>query len=157
MRTFPAPGFRGAFFHRQREAFTLIELLIVMAMLGILIAITIVAINPRKHLCEAQNAKRNISARELTNAVNQFYIATSSLPHSNDIPVGEENAKPICLRGVTTDVTCINLDLLVPDYLVDLPADAAETNQHYTGYTISKSVEGVARVLSTSIVNCMAP
>lgn len=137
-----------------RGGFTLIELLIVMSMLGILIAITVVAINPRKHLCEAQNAKRNITTRELANAVNQFFISTGDLPNAESIPLGFDYAMPICLRGVDGDASCLNFDMLVPEYLIDLPADAAELNQNYTGYKIYRDGEGVALVISTTILNC---
>lgn len=131
-----------------------IELLIVLGLLGIISAVVIVAINPRKHLCESVNAKRAVFAREMTNAVNQYLIRTYN--QVQDIPVGVENATPICRYGVTGDLTCMSLDALVPDYTIALPQDELETNANYSGYRIYRhlSQAGLNQVESAHVQDC---
>jgi type II secretory pathway pseudopilin PulG len=119
-----------------------IELLIVLGILGILSAITVVAINPAKHLCDVRNAQRLVTARELTNAVNQYAIATYQKANAA-VPAGEDHAKPICRGGVTNDPGCVNLDALVPEYVIALPVDASEANQHWSGYGVFRNVMSV--------------
>lgn len=130
------------------------ELLIVLGIMGILAVIVIVAINPVKHLCEAANTRRNVTTRELTNALNQYQIRTRTRAGGGSIPVGEANATPICRLGVTNDATCINLDVLVPDYLADLPVDQAETNANYTGYGIYQMLGGLDLVTAIHLESC---
>jgi type II secretory pathway pseudopilin PulG len=131
-----------------------IELLIVMGILGILATATVVAINPQRHLCEAENAKRRVTAREITNAVNQYAIATAR-PANPAVPGGEGNAAPICRQGLT-DAGCLSLDALVPDYLLVLPVDAAEPNPLLTGYRIYRLTSGfeVETVVPDHLAEC---
>ncbi len=121
------------------EGFTLIELLVVTGIVGILASIVIVAINPRKQLCEAQNAKRLAIVDQLTKAMQQYMIGEWEMPGGNDVPVGSENAKEICRTGVEDDSTCINLDILVPDYIAELPVDVTETGATTTGFGVYKT------------------
>lgn len=131
-----------------------IELLIVLGVMGILTTIVLVAINPQKHLCEASNARLHISARELANAVNQYEISTHKKAAGDTVPVGEMNAKPICRTAITTDDTCINLDLLVPIHLIRLPQDDNEPNLHYTGFSLYRLAAGMDLVRADHIQNC---
>ena len=116
------------------QAFTLIELMIAIGIIGILSFVVIVAINPAKQLCDAENVKRKLTVREFAGAMMQYMISTGDFPAKN-IPTGEANAKQICRQGIIGDDTCINFDSLVPDYLVALPIDQKETDSRYTGYT----------------------
>jgi prepilin-type N-terminal cleavage/methylation domain-containing protein len=118
----------------MRRGFTLVEMLIVLGIFGMLTTVTIVSINPSKHLCEAKNAKRLITARELTNALNEYAISTFSQP-SDEIPLGEVQAKQICRRGVNAP-TCINVDVIVPDFLLTIPIDDDEAEPDHTGFLV---------------------
>lgn len=129
-----------------------IELLIVLGVMGILSAIVIVAINPKKNLCEVANGKRHITTRELTNAVNEYEIRTFQKA-GGDVPVGEANAKPICRQSITNP-SCINLDVLVPDYIIAIPQDTAETGTLLSGYSMYRFPAGMDTVISTHIEAC---
>jgi type II secretory pathway pseudopilin PulG len=130
-----------------------IELLIVLGVIGMITAIVIVAINPSKHICEAENGKRHIKAREFSNAINEYQI-DSLRPAVASVPVGQANAQPICTQGVTNDATCINLDMLAPDYLLTLPQDDDEQNPNYTGYNMYRMTGGLDLVVSNHIKDC---
>lgn len=113
-----------------RSGFTLIELLIVIGIIGTLASVTIVAINPNKQLNSAKDTARLSAIRELRNALTQYQIDNGSFPAGTPA----QGTRPVCKAGVTTDTTCVNLDALVPKYLVSLPQESAETNPNYTGY-----------------------
>lgn len=138
----------------SRKGFMFIELLFAMGIFGIITAVVLVAINPKKHLCETANAKRHITARELANAINQYEIRTFRKAAGQSVPIGEINAKPLCRFGVTNDDTCLNVDVLVPDYLISLPQDAAEQNPNYAGFTIYRMAAGMDLVNAAHVENC---
>ncbi len=137
-----------------RKGFLFIELLIVMGIMGILMSIVVVAVNPRKHLCDTNNAKRASTAREMTNAINQYQVNTFQRAGGDGIPVGEANAVPICRYGVTGDSTCVNMDVLVPDFLLELPVDTAEANPNYSGFVTYRLAGGLDFASSSHMENC---
>lgn len=147
IRSHHRPGIRGGFMF--------IELLIVIGILGMLAAITVVAINPSKHLCETNNAKRRITEREISNAVNQYEISTFAKAAGGAMLQGEQNARPICAQGVTNDVTCVNLDVLVPEFILELPKDIRETNASYSGYGIFRMPGGMDLVKANHLEDCL--
>lgn len=150
MKSFALPPVPGV----ARKGFMFIELLIVLGVMGVLATIVIVAINPGKHLCMAQNAKRNLSMHEIKGAIDAYQARERHRATGDAVPVGEANAVPICAQGVTGDATCVNLDLLIPDYIVALPQDPAETNPNYSGYSIYRSAGGIELIRSDRLEVC---
>src|SRR3989344_5237794 len=59
-------------FKNNQKGFTLIELLVVIGILAILLAITLIAINPAKQFAQANNTKRSSDVNAILNAVNQY-------------------------------------------------------------------------------------
>lgn len=64
----------------NKPAFTLIELLIVIAILGILAAAVMVAINPAKRLAQARDAQRKSDVNAIANALIGYYTIRGSYP-----------------------------------------------------------------------------
>ena len=59
--------------HASRQAgFTLIELLVVIGILAILLAITLIAINPARQFSQANNTQRSSDVNAILNAINQY-------------------------------------------------------------------------------------
>lgn len=123
----------------RRSGFTLMELLIVLGIIGILAAIVLAAINPTKQLTDAHNASRDNGTVQIENAVNQYLVDGESL---TNVPEGKPNAKDIC-RPALTETGCtlapvngMDLSVLTPTYIVDIPVDPAETSETVTGYRI---------------------
>lgn len=126
---------------QHQGGFTLIEVLLVIAILAILAAIVIVAVNPAKQLGESQDAQRRSDVRALLEAIGQYTIDNDgTLP--SGIPTGTtcaSDGEVIC----KVDSSCdgVSLDVLVASrkYLTDLPADPTEATTLDTGYYVFKN------------------
>ncbi len=120
---------------KNQKGFTLIELLVVIGILAILLAITLIAINPARQFSQANNTKRRSDVTAILNAVNQ-YMADN------------KGAVPAGITGVVQNVANTGANIcaaLVPTYIAALPRDpltlagAAVTNcaaAYDTNYTI---------------------
>lgn len=122
----------------SRQAFTLLELLLVIGMIAVVASIVMSAIDPASKLAEARDTKRRVEIRELQNAITQYLIDDNVL---RNIPNGIGNAINVCRESVdpndcTGAGTGYSLSALVPLYVVSLPVDPAETNPQETGYGI---------------------
>jgi prepilin-type N-terminal cleavage/methylation domain-containing protein len=101
----------------KQRGFTLIELLVVIGILAILLAITLVALNPRQNFQQANNTQRQSDVNAILNAVNQYAAA-----NKGQIPASITTTA----KTITSTVGATNVDLcttLVPTYMADLPID----------------------------------
>jgi prepilin-type N-terminal cleavage/methylation domain-containing protein len=117
-----------------KKGFTLIELLIVIGILGILLAIVLVALNPARQFAQANNVKRSSDVSAILNGVHQYMADHKGVP-------------PVGITGTATEVSAGGIDIcasLVPTYIALLPADPKVNNgtatdctaSYVTGYTI---------------------
>ncbi len=120
------------------KGFTLLELLVVIGILAVLLAITIIAINPQRNFAQANNTQRRSDVTQILNAIHQYAAANQgSLPAG----IGTSSA---AISSTGADLC----DLLVTEYLPALPTDPsigdaiteAECSGVYdTGYTVVRS------------------
>ena len=61
----------------NQGGFTLIELLVVIGILAILLAITLIAINPNKHFEDARNAQRQSNVSSILDAIYEYESANN--------------------------------------------------------------------------------
>jgi prepilin-type N-terminal cleavage/methylation domain-containing protein len=103
---------------KAQRGFTLIELLVVIGILAVLLAITLIAINPANQFAKANNTKRRSDVNAILNAVNQ-YMADN---------------KGILPTGIATTVRTVSntgadlCTVLVPKYIAALPVDPQTAN-----------------------------
>lgn len=135
---------------KNNNGFTLIEVLLVIAILAILAGIVIIAINPQKQVASARDAQRSSDVYAILSAVHQYAV-----DHEGELPGNlSEDYCEICR---TTSDSCIGLcDLsaltINEEYLVSMPIDplcpidGAYCDDNGTGYTIQVTENGRIRV-----------
>ena len=124
------------FLRRNNRGFTLLEILLVVAAIGILAGIVILALNPAKQLGDTRNAQRKVDVNTILNAVYQYTIDNNgTLPASITTTATE-----ICATGGTC-TGLIDLSALTTSekYLTAIPVEPQKTNANGAGYTIKKS------------------
>lgn len=66
--------------YKKTSGFTLVELLIVIAVIGVLAAVILVVINPLQQLARSRDAGRTSSVSQLGNAAQRMFTATGAYP-----------------------------------------------------------------------------
>lgn len=110
------------------KGFTLIELLVVIGILAVLLAITLIAINPARQFSQANDTKRSSDVNAILNAVNQF-----AADNKGTLPAGIPTcATPPCTgTGYIISSAVGEVDIctdLVTQYLAALPVDPLTAN-----------------------------
>lgn len=129
----------------KQKGFTLLEILLAVAALGILAAIVILALNPTKQLGDTRNAQRRTDVNTILNATYQYAIDNNgTLPASITTTQTE-----ICKTGgVCTGL--IDLAVLTTNgkYLVSVPYDPNGSTTNGAGYEIKKDANGRITVVA---------
>lgn len=98
---------------KWQKGFTLIELLVVIGILAVLLAITLIAINPARQFSQANDTKRSSDVNAILNAVNQYMADNKGVPPSG-------------ITSTVAEISNTGADLcnaLVPKYIAALPVD----------------------------------
>lgn len=127
---------------RNRSGFTLIELLVVIGILGILLAIVLIAINPAAQFAQANNTARTNDVNTILNAVHQY-----SADHRGVLPAGITTTNQEIKKTSGADICAV----LSPNYVSLLPVDPDTNNgiaisdcttEYVTNYFIVKDASG---------------
>lgn len=105
-----------------RSGFTLIELLVVIGILAVLLAITLIAINPARQFSQANDTKRASDVNAILNAIDQY-----AADNKGALP----GTIPTTAAVIGSDTTNGQVDLcsaLVTKYLAALPVDPLTNN-----------------------------
>ena len=141
----------------KAKGFTLIEILIVLAIIAMLASVVIVAINPAHQFAEARNTQRWTAVNSILNAVHQNMVDNSGIFNFSNCNASSlpSTATEIKKNGGVDLCGC-----LVPTYLPALPTDpsagtpksgVSDCSADYdTGYTIYQNA-------TTSRVTVSAP
>jgi prepilin-type N-terminal cleavage/methylation domain-containing protein len=139
---------------KNEKGFTLIEVLLVIAIIAILAGIVILAINPNRQLAQSNNAQRSSDVTTLLNAVYQYSIDNDgTLPASVSALVADTPTE-ICNAGGDCD-GLVDLGVLTQNqtYLTELPADPTAATTDGTGYEIERSANNRVTVSAPSAQN----
>ncbi len=132
----------------KSSGFTLLELMIVMAIIGILSTVLMVAVNPGRQLAKARDTQRQTDVVAVMSAIYQY-----ASEHSGEIPdtdgVSTTSNFPTTLTCIGSTSPCFNLagagasgDTIVPVYMAQLPMDPKTGTAANTGYKIMIDTNG---------------
>src|SRR6266576_3754490 len=107
----------------NQKGFTLIELLVVIGILAVLLAITLIAINPARQFAQANNTKRQSDINAILNGIHQYAADNAGALPAN-MPAAGAAAVVIQKAAGGADI-CASL---VTRYLAALPADPTQAN-----------------------------
>ena len=132
---------------KNQKAFTLLEVLLVIAILVILAGIVIIFIDPSSHLANTRNAKRKSDINAIYSATNQYLIDKGTIPTT----IGTAPLE-ICRAGASSCTGMVDLSVLSNDgtYLLSMPIDPLSTSTYGTGYYIYKTSTNRPVVLASA-------
>lgn len=125
---------------KLQRGFTLIELLVVIGILAVLLAITLIAINPARQFEQANNTQRSSDVNAILNAVWQYAV-----DQSGDL---SGLAIPATLTNIGSGAGNVDLcPLIAPDYIAALPVDPqtgtwTDCANYDTQYSIVQTAAG---------------
>ena len=112
--------------NKIRKGFTLIELLVVIGSLAILLAITLIAINPARQFGQANDTARRSAATQILNAIGQ-YTASNGGNLPAEVLNGDYSGGALVLNFTNFPDLCAQL---IPNYLPALPVDPNGNDQN---------------------------
>ncbi len=132
----------------KTTGFTLLEVLLVVAIIAILAGIVILALNPVKQLGDTRNSERRSDVTTILNAVYQY-----SLDNDGNLPSGITTSAKVLGTNISgcdtvctataTAVGCVDLSsALVPTYVVGIPVDPKTGSTTSTDYYIRTDADG---------------
>ena len=140
---------------KMKQAFTLLELMVTIGIIGVISGVVIIAVNPQKQLADADEQRQLAGADAIKDAFQQFQV--DQLPQwqetmktvqdeitdatlfnflNNDDPTAY-----VCPQGMPAE-GCVDLDFLTPDYLVEIPENViVDPALQYSGFEIALDAE----------------
>ncbi|MDP2789796.1 MAG: type II secretion system protein [bacterium] len=126
----------------RKQGFTLIEILLVVAAIGILAGIVILAINPNKQLGDTKNAQRSADVNTILNAVYQYVIDSNGVAPAtitNGVACGVATQEVCKTGGTCTGLTDLGVLTTNAKYLVAIPTDPVGVSTNGAGYEVYKN------------------
>ena len=137
---------------RPSGGFTLVEILIVIAIIGILAAMVIISINPNRQFKSARDTQRLTNISTLLNAIGQNTAEHKGVFICNGVALAFPTASTTIKDSGFNLAPC-----LVPDYLQALPFDPNLTGAVYTSTTSYDTGYEIIQDTATSRITIDAP
>lgn len=137
------------------KGFTMVELIIVIAIIAVLAAGIFVAIDPARRLHEARNSRRQTDVVSILDTIvkiqadnNGTHYATVAAATAGSfyvIGTSTTGCNTTC-TAKTTQAACLDLSAVPTNYLASIPFDPSTGTAANTDYYISKSATGTVTV-----------
>lgn len=139
---------------KVKRGFTLIEILLVVAILSILLVVVFAALNPAQRLIDTRNARR-------WNDINQILTAVHSCIVDNDISTcgltenGNTYQLGTCIGTgaalcTAAQADCLDLTQELANYLQTIPLDPSDGVAATTAYAITAGTNGIITISACS-------
>ncbi|MBI5413191.1 prepilin-type N-terminal cleavage/methylation domain-containing protein [Candidatus Peregrinibacteria bacterium] len=134
-----------------RKGFTMVELIIVIAIIAVLAAGVFVAIDPARRLHEARNSRRSTDVASILDALVKIqadnkgthYSTVASATAGNFYVIGTSvNGCDVTCTAKTTQAGCLDLSAVPANYIASIPLDPSTGTAANTDYYLSKSATG---------------
>jgi type II secretory pathway pseudopilin PulG len=109
----------------NQKGISVIELILVLAVMGVLVALFIVARNPSTQAAINRNQQREFDIIQIAQAVHQYKIH-----HKNNYPKTNEGEKIVDCSESDLTVGSSLTEALVPDYLTEVSKDPKTDSQY---------------------------
>jgi prepilin-type N-terminal cleavage/methylation domain-containing protein len=124
----------------NKKGFTILEILLVIALIGILLVAFIRLLNPQKRFGDVNNVQRKSDIMSIYTAINQYRE-----DNNGNLPTGiTSTAINICQSGCVESSTQIDITTEIFNYipLGKIPLDPLQTGSILTGYTVFVNAQG---------------
>ncbi len=129
-----------------RKGFTLIEILVVVAIIAILATVVFVALDPVKRFADARNSRRWSDVNNILTAVHQSIVDNNGvLPGT--LTTGQASTE------LGTCGSCDNLSASLSAFLKSMPLDPDGGTAANTGYFVAVNANNIITVAATNAEN----
>ena len=136
---------------RAYPAFTLIEILLVVAAIAILASIVIIAINPNKQLGDTRNATRRVDVTTILDAAYQYSLDNNGSLPAAVLALNVNTPTEICKTGGAcgglVDLSSLTLN---EKYLTSIPVDPTNQSANGVSYRISRTANNRVTVTASN-------
>jgi prepilin-type N-terminal cleavage/methylation domain-containing protein len=129
-----------------QRGFTLIEILVVIAIIALLAAVVFVALDPVTRFGDARNSRRWNDVNSILTATHEYIV-----DNDGDLPTGLTSGQASTEIG--TCATCDNLTTPLAPYLKTLPQDPDTGTAANTGYSIGVDSNNIITVTADDAEN----
>jgi len=129
--------------NNRRKGFTLLEVLLVVAIIAILAGIVILALNPARQLAESRNSQRWVDVNTILNASYQYAVDNHgdipALITTTQTEICKSGRAATCVSGHAPDFVILDVLTASETYLVTIPIDPTGSSTDGAGYEIKKT------------------
>jgi len=136
---------------QTKKGFTLVELIIVIAIIAIIAAGIFVAIDPARRLNESRNARRSSDVANILSSLKNYavdnngtnYTTVAALTAGQYSVIGTDGTGcDTTCTAQTTQAACVDLSALPANYLGAIPMDPSTGTAANTDYYVSRGTLG---------------